>query len=173
MPAVNHSIQRIMEDIQRGHLVLPDFQRSFIWKPDDVRDLLISMLGDYYVGSMLYMDAIRDESPFALRMIEGIEKIVTVPTIDSIVKILLDGQHRTSSLFYALYAPEIPLSGRKNPNAYARASGQSRSSVQNGNIGVSCSSVSNEQSLSFMSGYERRFPMSLIEFQGRFVKIGR
>jgi len=104
-----------MEDIQRGHLVLPDFQRSFIWKPDDVRDLLISVLGDYYVGSMLYMDAIRDESPFALRMIEGIEKIVPVPTIDSIVKILLDGQQRTSSLFYALYAPEIPLSGRKNP----------------------------------------------------------
>ena len=64
---------------------------------------------------MLYMDAIRDEAPFALRMIEGIEKIVPLPNIDSIVKILLDGQQRTSSLFYALYAPEIPLSGRKNP----------------------------------------------------------
>ncbi|MBV9828878.1 MAG: DUF262 domain-containing protein [Alphaproteobacteria bacterium] len=104
-----------MDDVRRGHLVLPDFQRSFIWKPDDVRDLLISVLGDYYVGSMLYMDAIRDESPFALRMIEGIDKIIPTPTIDSIVKILLDGQQRTSSLFYALFAPEIPLSGRKNP----------------------------------------------------------
>jgi uncharacterized protein with ParB-like and HNH nuclease domain len=104
-----------MEDIQRGHLVLPDFQRSFIWKPDDVRDLLISVLGDYYVGSMLYMDAIRDDAPFALRMIEGVDKIVPAPTIDTIVKILLDGQQRTSSLFYALYAPDLPLSGRKNP----------------------------------------------------------
>jgi uncharacterized protein with ParB-like and HNH nuclease domain len=86
MPAVNQSIQRIMDDIQPGPLGLPDFQRSFIWKPDDVRDLLISVLGDYYVGSMLYMDPIRDDSPFALRMIEGVEKIVPIPTIDSIVK---------------------------------------------------------------------------------------
>ncbi|MBV9199104.1 MAG: DUF262 domain-containing protein [Alphaproteobacteria bacterium] len=47
-----------MEDIQRGHLVLPDFQRSFIWKPDDVRDLLVSVLGDYYVGSLCRFDVV-------------------------------------------------------------------------------------------------------------------
>ena len=97
MAAVNTSIQRLMEDIQQGHLVLPDFQRSFIWKPDDVQDLLIFVLGNFYVGSMLYMDAIRDEAPFALRMIEGVGNV----PMSNIVKILLDGQQRTSSLFYA------------------------------------------------------------------------
>jgi hypothetical protein len=56
--AANQSIQRIIEDIQRGHQVLSDFQRSFIWKRDDVRDLLISVLGDYYVGLNLQLIAL-------------------------------------------------------------------------------------------------------------------
>ena len=65
--------------------------------------------------TMLYMDAIRDEAPFALRLVEGARESNPTATIDSIVRILLDGQQRTSSLFYALFAPPIPLAGRKSP----------------------------------------------------------
>ena len=80
-----------------------------------MRDLLVSILGDYHIGSMLFMDAIKDESPFAIRLIEGVEKIDPAAKASTLTRIILDGQQRTSSLVYALYAPSIPLSGRKSP----------------------------------------------------------
>lgn len=118
MKANNFSVQRLMDDVISGRLVLPDFQRNFVWKPDDVKDLLVSILGKFYVGSMLYMDEPRDEAPFELKFVEGVRQVKPQATIDSYVKILLDGQQRTSSLFYALYAPELPLAGRKSPFAF-------------------------------------------------------
>ena len=118
MKAGNYSVRRLMEDVREGRVVLPDFQRSFVWHPDDVKDLLVSVLGDYYVGSMLYMDEPSANAPFKLRLVEGVEKVNPTATIDTIVKIWLDGQQRTSSLFYALYAPPLPLAGRKSPFLY-------------------------------------------------------
>jgi hypothetical protein len=104
-----------MDDVFNGKIVLPDFQRSFIWEPEDVRELLVSVLGDYFIGSILLLEQLKDESIFALRLIEGLEKANSKAEIQSIVKILLDGQQRISALFYALYEPEIPLKNRKSP----------------------------------------------------------
>ena len=105
----------LIKDVQNGGVVLPDFQRSFIWEPEDVRGLLVSVLGNYFIGSMLMLEYFRDDSPFALRLVEGVEEINKSAKIQSIVKILLDGQQRTTALFYALYEPNLPLKNRKNP----------------------------------------------------------
>lgn len=108
-------VSDLLNEVHNGCIVLPDFQRSFIWEPEDVRELLVSVLGDYFIGSMLVLEKFKDDSPFALRLIEGVEKINNTVKIQPIVKILLDGQQRTSALFYALYNPEIPLKNRKSP----------------------------------------------------------
>lgn len=79
-----------------------------------MRELLVSVLGDYFIGSMLVLEQFKDDSPFALRLIEGVKEVNPEANIRSIVKILLDGQQRTSALFYALYEPQIPLQNRKN-----------------------------------------------------------
>jgi hypothetical protein len=67
---------------------------------------------------MLYMDEVRTDSPFALRLVEGVEVVNPSASVQSIIKILLDGQQRTSSVFYSLYAPALALLGRKNPFAF-------------------------------------------------------
>lgn len=108
-------ISSLIENISNGVVVLPDFQRDFVWKPDDVQDLLVSVLADFYIGTMLVIDDVRDEASFRLRRIEGIDPSVKIP---SIVKILLDGQQRCSSLYYALKTPPVPLYGRKNPTLF-------------------------------------------------------
>jgi hypothetical protein len=109
------NVSQLLDDVYSGHVVLPDFQRSFIWEPEDVRELLVSVLGNYFIGSMLVLEKYREDSPFALRLIEGVEKVNENAKIQSIVKIILDGQQRTSALFYALYEPDLPLKNRKNP----------------------------------------------------------
>lgn len=108
-------VKRLLEEVHEGRFVLPDFQRSFIWEPEDIRELLVSILGNYFIGSMLVMDSVKDESPFPLRLIEGIERVNPQAEIQSLVKILLDGQQRTTALFYAMYELPLPLKGRKNP----------------------------------------------------------
>lgn len=108
------SIESLMGDVISGQVVLPDFQREFVWKVEDIRDLLISALADYYVGTMLYMDDLADGTDFAIRLIYGVEKRFSNVKPKSIIKLLLDGQQRCSALFYALYEPDLPIFGRKS-----------------------------------------------------------
>ena len=109
------NVEELMKDVCKGAAVLPDFQRHFVWEPEDVRELLVSVLGNYFIGSMLILEHFKDDSPFALTLVEGVEKVNRDARIQSIVKILLDGQQRTTALFYALYEPDLPLKNRKSP----------------------------------------------------------
>jgi len=112
------SVEDLVKGVLRGEVVLPDFQRSFTWEPEEIRELLVSLLGGYFIGTMLILETVREDSPFALRFIEGAKKVNENIEIQSLIKIILDGQQRTTAIFYALYEPNIPLKGRKNPYSY-------------------------------------------------------
>jgi len=109
----NLTVKDLVDKVSKGEVVLPDFQRSFIWGPEDVRELIVSVLGDYFIGTMLILELYKDDSPFALRLAEGVKEIDKDARFQSIVKIILDGQQRTTALFYALFEPKLPLKGRK------------------------------------------------------------
>lgn len=111
-------LRELLKDTYNGKIVLPDFQRSFVWGPEDVRELLVSVFGGYFIGSMLFLESTRDEAPFALRLVEGVKKVNPDAKVQYSIKVLLDGQQRTTALFYAFYAPEIPLNGRKYPHRF-------------------------------------------------------
>jgi uncharacterized protein with ParB-like and HNH nuclease domain len=111
----NPTVKDLVEGAYKGEVVIPDFQRSFIWEPDDVKELLDSVLRCYFFGTMLVQEVFSKESPFALRLIEGVKEVNPEAKLQSIVTIILDGQQRTTALFYALYEPNLPLKGRKAP----------------------------------------------------------
>ena len=108
----------LLKSILRGEIVLPDFQRELEWGPEDIRELIVSILEDYFIGTFLVLECVKDESPFALRFIEGVKEINPHVKAQSSVKILLDRQQRASSLFYALYEPDVALKGYKAPHRY-------------------------------------------------------
>lgn len=93
----------LIEKVETAEIVLPEFQRSFVWRRNDVEDLLISILKGYYVGSFILLCIDKDNAPFAPRPVEGLEK-------DSHSFrpqwMLLDGQQRLTSLYYVFHAPE-------------------------------------------------------------------
>ncbi|MHA1609438.1 MAG: GmrSD restriction endonuclease domain-containing protein [Candidatus Njordarchaeales archaeon] len=104
----------MLEYIKAGRIVLPDFQRSFVWDPESVRELLVSVLGNYYIGAILILGPIsKKNAPFSIRLLEGVKKVNPSAQIDDVVYIILDGQQRLTSLFYARYEPQIPLRGKK------------------------------------------------------------
>jgi len=42
------NVRDLISKVYEGNIVLPDFQRSFVWEPQDITDLLVSVLGDYF-----------------------------------------------------------------------------------------------------------------------------
>lgn len=44
-------VHKVLSDIDNSTLVLPPFQRSFVWKRPDIRDFIDSVYNGYPVGS--------------------------------------------------------------------------------------------------------------------------
>ena len=109
---MNPKVSELLNDVHKGSLVVPDFQRSFVWEPEAVRELLVSVLGNYFIGSILILQQFKEDSMFALRMIEGANDVNPSAQIQPFVKVLLDGQQRITALYYAIYVPNIPMKNR-------------------------------------------------------------
>lgn len=104
--------RELAELAANGEIVIPRFQRDFVWGARDIRDLLVSVLNGYYVGSLLFLRIQDPDQPmFAYEPIKGSEDFQK----HSPVYLVLDGQQRVTALFYALYGPDIPTRGRTTP----------------------------------------------------------
>jgi len=84
-----------MSGIEKGRIVLPEFQRSFVWDPRAVKQLLATCITGWPIGSLLVVPATEDLF-FEVREIETAPK----PTQPQLV--ILDGQQRLTSLYQAL-----------------------------------------------------------------------
>lgn len=91
----------LIEKVEAADIVLPEFQRSFVWRRSDVEDLLKSILKGYYIGSFILLCIDKDNVPFAPRLVEGLERDLRRPQW-----MLLDGQQRLTSLYYVFHAPQ-------------------------------------------------------------------
>lgn len=91
------TLDSLLPNIQRHKIALPEFQRPWVWEPDMVRDLIISVGYRYPAGSLLTMPIGRDG--FALRPFAGAgDRLKDDPNL-----VILDGQQRLTSLFQALF----------------------------------------------------------------------
>ncbi len=163
-------VSDLLNEVYNGKIVLPDFQRSFIWEPEDVRELLVSVLGGYFIGSMLTIDSTKDDSPFALRLIEGVKEVNNKAEIQNLVKILLDGQQRTTALFYALHEVNMPLKGRKSP--YRFFVDLNKALEEEWDDAVICANIKDKRKFSEIKNNPNIIPISLFKDIGKLsIKI--
>jgi len=101
----------IVQDAHDGRVVLPEFQRNFVWDRKSIETLLASILESYFIGTFLMLDTPAGRPMFPYRPVEGHGQTASTgqPSGHATVRLVLDGQQRITSLFYALYAPPIPL----------------------------------------------------------------
>jgi hypothetical protein len=116
MRANPENILDVIQDAYKGRIVIPEFQRSFVWSRDDIEELLISIMQGYFIGTFLLLETSRNKSPVPFRYIEGLEELrrkqssANLPDLNHpMVRLVLDGQQRITSLFYVLYKPPIEL----------------------------------------------------------------
>lgn len=82
-------ISTILDHIDSGHMALPEFQRGYVWSRDQVRGLFDSLYHRHPIGGLLVWTT---ESRNAVHRGDG-------QLAGGIVKLLLDGQQRMTSLY--------------------------------------------------------------------------
>jgi hypothetical protein len=90
-------LEQVLADIAEGRLRVPRFQRPFIWRPDQMRDLFDSIERGYPIGSLLVWQP--DDPVPSLDQVAAIE----IPHPRGTVSYLLDGHQRMSTLFGCLW----------------------------------------------------------------------
>ena len=125
MHPTKESLVELVDRARQGQVALPEFQRSFIWERGAVEELLVSIFNEYFIGSLLTLTVSPDSVPFRARTIEGIsDEIPLRPQ-----KMVLDGQQRLTSIYYALYGPNVNLKSTSYPYRFfldARAAVEGR-----------------------------------------------
>src|SRR5262245_5361569 len=92
-------IEELARRIRSGDILLPKFQRDFVWDRSQVRDLLDSIVRKYPIGSVLLWQSrqeLRSENRIA-------DLEIQLPKPDYPVNYLLDGQQRLSTICGSLY----------------------------------------------------------------------
>lgn len=105
-----------MKRIDDGDIKVPAFQRGYVWKQNQIIELMQSIISDYPIGSVLLWEASEKDKLRSTRNIAGYqipEKSESYP-----VNYVLDGQQRLSSI-YGVFSDELTqdkASERYNPN---------------------------------------------------------
>ena len=108
-PAPRHlSLDRVLAEIERGSIKIPQFQREFVWEKGKSAKLVDSMLKGFPIGTFILWRTTEQ-----LRAVRNIGGIVLPPTPpgDSI-QYVLDGQQRLTSLYAALNGLSVERAGR-------------------------------------------------------------
>ena len=91
------SIQNLLNEIGHGEILLPEFQRGYVWNRDQVRGLMQSLYRKHPTGHLLTW---RTYKPSLVRGSQSPR--------DGHSLLLLDGQQRLTTL-YVLFKGEAPL----------------------------------------------------------------
>lgn len=94
-------IREVINKIDEQHLFVPAFQREYVWKRKDAKNLIASLMKDYPTGTMLTWET---TNPPELKG-EYAKKLNF--STKGAVKLILDGQQRITTL-YLLIKGEIP-----------------------------------------------------------------
>ncbi|WP_059172294.1 DUF262 domain-containing protein [Bacillus sp. FJAT-27445] len=115
-PQQTESIKNLFENIEKGNIVLPEFQRDFVWEVKKSIELFDSLVRDIFIGSIIYgkptFEITVREMDTRPRKGEGSRKKLQITSYDeeeinlksqiANFRLILDGQQRATSIYRAL-----------------------------------------------------------------------
>jgi hypothetical protein len=96
-------ITDIINDVKRGYIKIPQFQRDFIWSKEKAASLMDSIIKGYPIGTMILWKT--KETLRSIRNLGGVD-LPETPTGD-FIQYVLDGQQRLTSIFATLSGAKI------------------------------------------------------------------
>lgn len=95
----NTNLNEVVEIIKKKELLLPDFQRGFVWDLEMQKGLVASVLAKMPLGSILVLEAKADD--YGCRILGRKDEIQLEENDKKDIYVLLDGQQRLTSLINA------------------------------------------------------------------------
>lgn len=95
--AENFDLSGLLDGIDSGTVVLPNFQRDFDWTVADIRSLIGTVLRGWPLGSLLLIEGDSDRDFYDPRAFEGAPS-----PAEAVELIVLDGQQRLTALYHAM-----------------------------------------------------------------------
>src|SRR5438876_8821438 len=98
------AVNQIVSDFAEGYLAIPEIQRDVVWKPDQVKELVLSVFRQYPCGSLIFWEPRLKDANLVRAMIrpERLKQYNGQPPR----YFLLDGQQRISALASVLLPRE-------------------------------------------------------------------
>lgn len=103
------TIKELVEVAENEKLVIPEFQREFVWERNQIKLLIDSIYNQYTISSILTWEGTGE---LARRRVGGSMKEIKTDTNGAKITYLLDGQQRTTALL--LIFTDKPVYKRKN-----------------------------------------------------------
>jgi hypothetical protein len=100
---MSRNFRGLLNDIEKGQIKIPQFQREFVWDLRKSANLMDSIIKGYPIGTLIFwktkerLRAIRDIGNFRL----------PIPEEGDFIEYVLDGQQRLTSLFASLKGVKI------------------------------------------------------------------
>jgi hypothetical protein len=94
-------MEQVLGPLAVGELRIPEFQRPFVWRPEQILDLFDSIERGYPIGSLLFWET-AEHLP-SLDQVGGL--LVPEPPPGRTVSYVLDGHQRLSALYGTLRRP--------------------------------------------------------------------
>jgi hypothetical protein len=92
-------ISELLSDTEKQNLVLPEFQREYVWTREQAKQLMVSLFKGYPIGGLLVW---KTDQPPELKNVDRLpDKLRTI-------QVLLDGQQRLTTL-HMLMTGRIPI----------------------------------------------------------------
>lgn len=91
-------ISKLLDSVKELDIVIPEFQREYVWSKEQAKELMVSLFQEYPTGSILVWET--NNPPEIKNNAVGRERM-------GWIKVLLDGQQRLTTL-YLLIKGEIP-----------------------------------------------------------------
>ncbi len=91
-------IRQLLDGVKNFEMVIPEFQREYVWSLENAKQLMVSLFKGYPTGSLLFWET---KTPPEIK-----NDAVSVERV-GLTKVILDGQQRLTTL-YLLINGEIP-----------------------------------------------------------------
>jgi hypothetical protein len=95
--STKRSLRELLQELKKGTIQLPEFQRGWVWKNEQIKELIASVIRQYPIGAVMLLET-GGEVRFQTRPVEGLRFDGAIPAPNLLI---LDGQQRLTSMFQA------------------------------------------------------------------------
>ena len=101
--STKRSLYEILNDVHKGKIQLPDFQRGWVWDDNRIKGILASVAKSFPIGAVMLLETGNETVRFKTKTVEGVPELNGVPP----ELLILDGQQRITSLYQAIITNQV------------------------------------------------------------------